>query len=421
MNRIALIALLPAVWGAPAAAQMDPSMPGMAMPAAHASAKAADHQSKAHRTKATPHKSASSRVRAHRKRDAAPMAGMAMPMTGAEGRPPHQDTSSMPGMAMPMNPPGADQSQAPMAGMAMSTTGAGEHASQDMSSMPGMNMATGSTAANSGQGAMAGMAMPMGANGQMAMGAPSLPDVQTPPPPVPTDFAADKYYDPAAMAAARALVHHKHGGEPYSMVMANLLEYQGKAGGGGYRWDGEAWFGGDINRFVVKSEGDGSRRDGLESAEVQALYSRTIGPYFNLQAGVRQDFSPTPMRTYATVGVEGLVPYWFDVQGALFVSNHGEVLARAEGTYDLRLTQRLILQPRAELNFSAQDVREIGIGSGLTNAELGLRLRYEIRREFAPYIGVSFDRKYGRTADFARAAGRDPGGATFVAGVRAWF
>jgi copper resistance protein B len=109
------------------------------------------------------------------------------------------------------------------------------------------------------------------------------------------------------------------------------------------------------------------------------------------------------------------------VQGALFLSDRGELLARAEGTYDLRLTQRLILQPRAELNFAAQDVREIGLGSGLTKAELGLRLRYEIRRAFAPYIGVSYDRRYGRTADLARAAGEGVGGARFVAGVRAWF
>jgi copper resistance protein B len=382
MNRITLIALLPVVWAAPAAAQMA-SMPGMAMPAAHAPAKTAPQKAKARHAKAKRHAKAASASPARQSHDAAPMAGMA--------------------------------------GMAMPSTGASDHSAQDMASMPGMNMTTGSSPAHPSQGAMAGMAMPMGADGQMAMGAPALPEVQTPPPPVPTDYAADKSYDRAAMAAARALVHNEHGGESYSVVMANLLEYQGKAGGGGYRWEGEAWFGGDFNRFVVKSEGDGSRRDGLEAAEVQALYSRAIGPYFNLQAGVRQDFSPTPMRTYATVGVEGLVPYWFDVQGAVFVSNKGEVLGRAEGTYDLRLTQRLILQPRAELNFAAQDVREIGIGSGLTNAELGLRLRYEIRRDFAPYIGVSFDRKYGRTADFARAAGRDPGGTTFVAGLRAWF
>jgi len=115
------------------------------------------------------------------------------------------------------------------------------------------------------------------------------------------------------------------------------------------------------------------------------------------------------------------MPYWFDVEGAVFLSTKGEVLVRVEGTYDLRLTQRLVLQPRAELNFAAQDTAETRTGSGLSNAELGLRLRYEIRREFAPYIGVSFDRRFGGTADYARVAGEDVKATSFVVGVRAWF
>jgi copper resistance protein B len=203
------------------------------------------------------------------------------------------------------------------------------------------------------------------------------------------------------------------------MLMANLAEYQAGAGGG-YRWEGEGRIGGDIDRFVVKSEGGGTGRGGLDAAEVQGLFSRAIGPYFDLQAGVRQDFAPYA-RTYATVGFEGLAPYWFDLSGALFLSTRGELLARLESTYDLRLTQRLILQPRAELNFAAQDTVETRTGSGLSNAELGLRLRYEITREFAPYVGVSWDRKVGRTADYARARGDDAGGVAFVTGIRAWF
>uniref|UniRef100_UPI00258902F2 copper resistance protein B n=1 Tax=Pseudomonas sp. TaxID=306 RepID=UPI00258902F2 len=115
-----------------------------------------------------------------------------------------------------------------------------------------------------------------------------------------------------------------------------------------------------------------------EEGEVQALYSRAVGPYFNLQAGVRQDFRRGPDRTYATVGFEGLAPYWFDVEGALFLSDRGDVLGRLEGYYDQRMTQRLVLQPRVELNLSAQDVPSSNIGSGVTDAEAGLRLRYEI-------------------------------------------
>lgn len=240
------------------------------------------------------------------------------------------------------------------------------------------------------------------------------------PPPAPTDHAADAFYDPTKMAAARAVLREEHGGARYSMVMANLAEYQARSGGDGYRWEGEAFYGGDINRFVLKSEGEGAFRGGVDAAEVQALYSRAISRYFDLQVGTRQDFGPKN-RTYLTLGTEGLLPYWFDVQGAVFVSTKGEVLGRVEGTYDLRLTQRLVLQPRGELNFAAQDSRETQTGGGLSNAELGLRLRYEIRREFAPYIGVSYDRRFGRTADYARAAGDDVRTTSFLAGVRAWF
>ena len=203
--------------------------------------------------------------------------------------------------------------------------------------------------------------------------------------------------------------------------MFNLAEYQLREGRDGFRWDGEGWFGGDIDRVVVKSEGSGSVGDGVEDAEIQLLYSRAIGPYFNVQAGVRHDFRPSPSRTYATVGVEGLAPYWFEVEGALFLSEKGDLLARLEGYYDQRLTQRLILQPRVELNLSAQDVRENGIGSGLSDIELGLRLRYELTREFAPYVGVSWDRKIGDTARFARAARHYASSPSLALGIRAWF
>jgi copper resistance protein B len=386
MNRLALIALAPLAFSAPALAQpMDPSMPGMSMPMA------------------TPMAPAKPAAKPHPKgpKHEAPSAAPASP------------TDSMPGMA----------------GMAMPSDHSGDH---DMAAMPGMK----APSAGAGAGAMPGMSMPAAPGAPDAMAnmpgmkgaaaadsedaAPAEADIpRSPPPPPALDHAADRIFDPAAMAAARQQLRQEHGGATISMVMANLAEYQARAGGG-YRWDGQAWIGGDLNRFVLKSEGEGSRRDGLEAAEVQGLYSRAIGPYFNLQGGVRQDVAPLG-RTYATVGFEGLAPYWFDVSGALFLSTKGELLARVEGAYDLRLTQRLILQPRAELNFAAQDTPETRTGSGLSNAEVGLRLRYEVTREFAPYVGVSWDRKVGKTAGYARARGEDIGGAVFVAGVRAWF
>jgi copper resistance protein B len=285
-----------------------------------------------------------------------------------------------------------------------------------MSSMPGMTMPA-SPVAPSAAPTMPGMDMSKSA------AAPTEPETAippTPPPPARADHAADRYFDPARMAAARAVLREEHGGAVSSKVMANILDYQAGPGGGGYRWDGQAMFGGDINRLVLKSEGEGSSRAGLDTAEAQALYSRAIGRYFDLQAGLRQDFSPHA-RTYLALGTEGLAPYWFDVAGALFLSSQGEVLGRVEGTYDVRLTQRLVLQPRIELNLAAQDTAETRTGSGLSKAELGLRLRYEIRHEFAPYIGVSYDRRFGKTADYARLAGEDPESTSFVVGLRAWF
>lgn len=257
--------------------------------------------------------------------------------------------------------------------------------------------------------------------GEMHHGAPGLPAGTGTAPSAATDWAADSYYDPVEMARVRAGLWREHGGARLSQVMFNLAEYQVRQGRDGYRWDGEGWFGGDLDRLVVRSEGDGRFGQGVDRAEVQALYSRAIGPYFNLQAGIRQDLSPHPARTHAVLGVEGLAPYWFDVAAAVFLSTTGDVLARVEGYYDQRITQRLILQPRVELNLAAQDVPENGIGAGLSDAELGLRLRYEITREFAPYVGVTYDRAFGGTARLARRAGDGTGAASLVAGVRIWF
>jgi copper resistance protein B len=258
---------------------------------------------------------------------------------------------------------------------------------------------------------MPGMAMP---TPDAAAPAPSQPS------PWPGDYAADRAYDPAAMAHARAMMRREMGGVKASKVMVNLAEYRTGAQGDGYRWEGQGWFGGDIDRLVVRSEGEGAVKGGLESAEAQALYSHAVGRYLDLRAGVRQDFAPRA-RTYAALGAQSLLPYWFEVEGAVFLSTEGEVLARAEASYDLRLFQRVVLQPRVELNFAAQDTPETRTGAGLSTAEVGLRLRYEIRREFAPYVGVSWDRRVGRTADYWRAAGEDARATTFVAGLSAFF
>ncbi len=248
-----------------------------------------------------------------------------------------------------------------------------------------------------------------------------LPPGDAPAPAAPDDWYADRIFPAAEMAHSRHEMMKENGAQTLAFISFNLAEYQARAGRDGFRWDGEGWFGGDINRVTVKTEGEGAFGEGVEEAEVQLLYSRAIDPYFNVQAGIRQDLGPGPKRTYATVGFEGLAPYWFEVEGALFVSNKGDFFGRLEGYYDQRITQRLILQPRVEANFAAQDVRESGIGSGLSDLELGLRLRYEVVKEFAPYLGVEWARKVGDTARFARAAGEDADVTSLVAGIRFWF
>lgn len=249
----------------------------------------------------------------------------------------------------------------------------------------------------------------------------ALPAGNAAPPPAPADRAADRFYPPAEMALVSRMMRREHGGMAFSQIMFNLAEYQLRNGHDGYRWDGEGWFGGDINRLVIKTEGEGRGHGGIDDAEVQALYSRAIDPYFNLQGGIRQDLGAGAKRSYATIGIEGLAPYWFEVAAALFLSSRGDLLGRLEAYYDQRLTQRLLLQPRAEVNFAAQDVAASRIGAGLSNAELGLRLRYEVSRQFAPYVGLSWDRKAGDTARFARADGEGASARSIALGVRTWF
>lgn len=187
-----------------------------------------------------------------------------------------------------------------------------------------------------------------------------------------------------------------------------------------YRWEGEAWYGNDFNRLWLKSEGSVDTSSGTaDEAEVQGLYSRAVSAFFNLQGGVRYDFDPTS-RGWAALGVEGLAPLNWEIGAFAFVSSSGHLGARFEGYYDLQLTQRLILQPQFELNAYSRSDRAARIGTGLTDADFGLRLRYELRREFAPYVGVTYETRYGSTADMARAADRSAGEVRFVAGIRAW-
>ena len=230
---------------------------------------------------------------------------------------------------------------------------------------------------------------------------------------------------PALTDADRAAVYNAPGGHQVhdsgvnSMLLVNQLEWQG-GDGNAQSWDIKGWVGGDIDRLWLRSEGERSAGR-TESAEAQALWGHAIGPWWDVVGGVRQDFKPGASQTWAAFGLQGMALYNFEAEATLFVGESGHTAARLEGDYDILLTNRLILQPTAELNFYAQNDPQRGVGSGLAESELGLRLRYEVRREFAPYVGLSWNRTYGQTAQYARDEGEDVNQLHWVVGVRLWF
>ncbi|WP_147466565.1 copper resistance protein B [Pseudomonas cichorii] len=231
---------------------------------------------------------------------------------------------------------------------------------------------------------------------------------------------------PELTDADRAAVYTSHAGHKVhddainTFLLADKLEWQDADQGSSLAWDLKGWVGGDIDRLWLRSEGE--RTSGkTESAEVQALWGHSISPWWDLVAGARQDFKPGDPQTWAAFGIQGMALSNFEAQATAFIGEAGQSAARLEGDYDLLLTNRLILQPSAELNLYGKNDPQRGIGSGLANTEVGLRLRYEIRREFAPYIGVSWKRTYGKTAEYAREEGDERSEARLVLGVRMWF
>ena len=203
-------------------------------------------------------------------------------------------------------------------------------------------------------------------------------------------------------------------------VLFDQLEWQSVQGGTGINLDGKGWVGGDRDRFWFRAEGDGE--DGrIGEAEGHVLYGRQFSRWWDVVAGVRQEFRPGPTRTWAAIGIQGLAPYWFEVELTGYIGAEGRTHLRGEIEYELLLTNRLVLQPLVEIELFGKSDPERGIGAGLSTTDAGFRLRYEFRREFAPYIGVVWNHKFGGTADLAEGAGEDTGGARFVAGVRLWF
>ena len=208
----------------------------------------------------------------------------------------------------------------------------------------------------------------------------------------------------------------------FAHVLVNQLEDRTNGPANELRWDGEAWIGTDMNRLWLKSEGFRTANNSSDGDD-EALYDRPLPHlrYFDAQAGVREDLDSYSRRTWAALGVEGLAPFYFQLEPTLYIRDGGNIAGRITGTYDLLLTQRWIVQPEAELNFYNKDDPARLIGSGLSDLDTGIRLRYEITRKFAPYAGFAYNGRYGNSAIYARTAGQSTSDPRFVFGLRLWY
>jgi copper resistance protein B len=240
---------------------------------------------------------------------------------------------------------------------------------------------------------------------------------QTQAPPAPTDHAADALYDPAVMAAARQALYAENAMRTGALAL-QLAELR-LNGDTSWRVQGRGWYG-DENRAVLRLDAVVDDKDRLDDARIEALYSHAIAPYWNLVAGLRADPQPSPSRGFVALGIEGLAPYRIAVEATAYLSNHAEAQARIEAHTAWQLTQRFALEPRVTMDLLLDEMPEQRMGRGIANLELGLRLRWEHWRRFAPYAGVEWQGSFGDTARYVAARGDDPRTLRFVVGVSAW-
>jgi len=274
-------------------------------------------------------------------------------------------------------------------------------------SMPGMGQGAMQGSPSGGDSGMAGMGNAQGG---------SAPADARDPHAYSGGYTLDK--GPYALPGTRQLrLADEHN---FGLLLIDRLERVYNRDGNATAYDAQAWFGRDYDRLVIKAEGDAAKSK-LQEARTELLWGHAFAPFWDTQLGVRYDSGIGPDRGWLAFGVQGLAPYWFEVDAAAYVGNNGRTALRLSGEYEILLTQKLILQPRAEFNLYGKNDEARDIGSGLSSGTVGLRLRYEINRQFAPYVGIERSNTLGKTADLVRAAGESTGKTLWVAGVRIWF
>jgi copper resistance protein B len=237
----------------------------------------------------------------------------------------------------------------------------------------------------------------------------------------PADARNPDYSDGIAPSAMHGMaMHDMDDTAPSATLLLDRLEAFAGQGGHGQSWEAEGWYGNDADKLWLRSEGErenGGPRDG----DVELLWSHAVATFWDTQLGVRSDFGEGPKRQWAAFGLQGLAPYWFELEATAYVGQGGRTAARVRAEYELRITQRLILQPELEVNAYGKDDARRLLRSGISSVEGGLRLRYEFTRTFAPYVGVAWEHLTGGTADLAAEQGRRITDRRWVAGVRLWF
>lgn len=227
--------------------------------------------------------------------------------------------------------------------------------------------------------------------------------------------------------ASPVRAQHQMGDPPFNrLILIDELEYGWNGQNNPISWDLTSWMGGDWKRLWIKSEGELSTTESEVEAEAQVLYSLLIDAFWEVQMGVRADIVASDEqsangRGHLALGLEGLAPYWFELEPAIFISHEGDISFRLHASYDLYITQRLLAHASFETNIALSSAADFGVGAGWNDIELGLRIGYQFAREFTPYIGVSWEQTFFETADLRRTEGVTTGNVQALAGLRFWF